>query len=53
MELLSRQGTFVSAACKACFLSMTIPEHVWETAKADRDASWMPDVEPPDTPLKS
>jgi hypothetical protein len=32
MELLSRQGTFVSAACKACFLSMTIPEHVWETA---------------------
>jgi len=47
MELLSRQGGFVSAGCAPCHFSITVTLDAWKAAKAARDAAAPP---PPAAP---
>lgn len=37
MELLSQQMGFVTAGCKPCHFSISVPFDSWKAAKAERD----------------
>ena len=43
MELLSRHGDYVTAGCKDCRVSVTLPTPEWDAAKAKREADWRAD----------
>jgi hypothetical protein len=47
MELLWQHGGLVSAGCKPCHFSLSVPLETWQAAKAERDASYQP---PPPSP---